>query len=95
MGAPSGLAFLRLCGMMDHLGMKISSVQVRVEDLDVLMKFGIWRVNLEVATAVLMSCDMEPSLPVRITSIGVRKIHAPLRAASLTISSGSTVWSAP
>ena len=59
------------------------------------MKFGIWRVNLAVATAVLTYRGVDPSLHVRLTSLGVQKMRAPLRAASVTIFFGSTVWRAP
>ena len=38
---------------------------------------------------------MEPSLPVRLTSLVFRKIHTLLHAASVTISFGSTVRHAP
>ena len=56
---------------------------------------GIWIVNLAVTTVVLTSRGVEPSLPVQITSFGVRKMCAPLYAASVTISFRSTVWHAP
>ena len=59
------------------------------------MKFGLWRINLAVAKAVLTSRGVEPYLPVRLTSLGVRKMCAPLRAASVAISFGSTIWQAP
>ena len=76
---------------MDLLGLTIYCVPVRVEELEVLLKFLIRGVNLAVATAVLTSHGVEPSLPVRLTYLGVRKMRVPLRAASVTISFRSTV----
>ena len=69
MKAPSGSAFLVSCGMMDRLGLKISCVPVRVRDSKVLLKIGLWRVNLVVATELLTYCGMEPFLSVRLTSL--------------------------
>ena len=94
MGASSGSDFLTFCGIMDRLGLTISCVPVRVGELEVPMKFELWRVNLAVATAVLTSRGVELSMPVRLTSLGVRKMPATLRAVSVTISFGSTVWRA-
>ena len=59
--------------MMDHLGLTIYYFQFRVGELEVLLKHVIGGVNLEIATVVLTSRGMEPSLPVRITSLGVHK----------------------
>ena len=59
------------------------------------MKIWFGGVNIEGATAVLMSHGVEPSLPVRLPSLGVRKVRAPLHAAFVTISFRSTIWRAP
>ena len=59
------------------------------------MKYGILKVNLLVSKTVLTSRGVDPTLSVRITSLGFQKMHAPLHAASVTISFGSTVWRAP
>ena len=90
----SGSVFLSSCATMDRPELTISCVPVRVGELEVPMKFELWRVNLAVATAVLTSRGVELSMPVRLTSLGVRKMPATLRAVSVTISFGSTVWSA-
>ena len=81
--------------MMDRLGLKISWFPVCFRESDVSIKFGLWRVNLAVATAVLTSRDRELSLPVQFTSLGVREMRAPLCAATVTISFWSTIWRAP
>ena len=73
MGASSGSEFLALVAMMDRLGLIISWFPFRVGELEVLLKIGLGGVNLAVATAVLTSRGMEPSLPVRLTSLRVRK----------------------
>ena len=95
MEASSGSKFLASRRTMDRLGLTIYCVPVRVEESEVLMQFGLWRVNLAVATEVLTSCSMDPPLPVRLTYLGVRKMRAPLRAASVMIYFWSTVWRAP
>ena len=59
------------------------------------MKIWLGGVNLAVATAVMMSCGVEPSLPVWITSLGVRNMRAPLCTVSVKIYFGSTVWRVP
>ena len=59
--------------MIDRLGLTILCVPVRVGELEVLIKFGIWRFNLAVATEVLTSRVMEPPLPIRIISVRVWK----------------------
>ena len=91
MEVSNGLAFLTFCGTMDRLGLTISYVPVRIGESEVPMKFGIWRFNLAVATAVLTFRGVATSLPVHLTSLGVRKMGTPLPAASVTISFGSTV----
>ena len=93
--ASSGSAFLASSGMMDRLGMKIYCVPVRVGELEVLMKFGLYRVILAINTAVFTPRGVEPSLSVLLTSLGVQKMCAPLRTASATISFGSIIWYAP
>ena len=95
MEVSSGSALLSSSGMMDRFGLKISCVPVRVGELEVFMEFLICRVNLAVAAEVFMSRGVEPSLPFRLTSLGFRKMRAPLRAASVTISFGGTIWRAP
>ena len=95
MVASSGSVFLAFCGMMDRLGLTISWFPVCVGESGVPMKFGFWRVNLTVATAVLTSCGLDPSLSVRLTSLRVQKMLAPLYAVSVTISFGNTVWREP
>ena len=88
---------LSFWALLVHLGsagpivLEISCVLVRLGESEVLLKILIGGVNLAVATAVLTSRGMETSLPVRITSLGVRKMRAPLCAASVTISLESTV----
>ena len=95
MEGSSGSAFLASCVMMDRLGLTISCVPVCVGDSEVLLKVGLLIVNLAVDTAVLTSCGVELSLPIQIISLGVRKMHAPLRAVSVTISFRSTVLHTP
>ena len=80
---------------MDRLGLTILWFPFRIVELEVLLNLGLGGINLAVAMAVLTSCGMEMSLPVHLTSLGVRKMCAPLRDASATISFGSTVWRAP
>ena len=86
MGALSGPAFLASVAVMDCLGLTISWFPVRVGESEVLLKLGIGGVNLAVAMAVLIYCGVEPSLPVQLTSLGVCKMCAPLRAASIHFS---------
>ena len=95
MGAPSGSAFLASVTIMDRLGMTISWFPFHVGELEVLLKLGLGGFNLSVATVVLTSHGMEFSLPLRITSLGVQKMRAPLRVVSVSISFGSTVWHTP
>ena len=59
------------------------------------MKFGLWRVNLAVTTEVLTSRGMDPSLTVRLTSLRVQDMCAPLSVKYVTISFRSTVWRTP
>ena len=95
MGASSGLALLTLVVMMDRLGLTIGWFPFCVGELEVLLKLGLGGVNLAVATAVLTSRGVDLSLPIWLTSLEVRKMPVPLRAASVTISFGSTVWCTP
>ena len=95
MGALNGSAFHALVVMMDRLGLKIYSAPVLVGEMEVLLKLGIGGFNLVLDTEVLTSCCVETSLPVQITFLGFRKMQAPLRAASMTVSFGSTVWRNP
>ena len=95
MGASSGLTFLLFFRIMDRLGMKISCVPFGIGESEVPMKFGICRVNLVIATAVFTSHGEEPSLPVRLNSLVVQKMRAPLRTASVMIFFGITSWRAP
>ena len=69
MGASRGSAFLALVAIMDRLGLKIYWFPFRVGELELLLKIGLGGFNLAVATAVLTSCDVEPSLPVQNTSL--------------------------
>ena len=91
----NGQVFLTFSGPMDPLGLKIPCDLVRVGKLDVPLKIWIGGVNLEVATMVLMSHCVEPSLNVRLTSLGVWKMCTPLCSMSVMISFGSTIWRAP
>ena len=59
-----------------------------------MLKFWLGGVNLAVATSVLTSRGVEPSLSVRLTSLGFPKMRASLRAALVIISFRSTVWHA-
>ena len=67
MGTSNVLSFLASVAMMDRLGPTISWFLFRVGELEVLLKIGIGRFNLTVAMAVLTSCGVDPSLPVRLT----------------------------
>ena len=95
MGVSSGSAFFALVAMMNFLGLKISYVPICVGDTDAMLKIGHGGVNLAVTTSALTSFGVEPSLPVRLTLTGVRKMRAPLLDASVTLSFGNTVWGAP
>ena len=93
--ALSGSAFFALVVIMDCLELRISCVPVRFGETEVLLKLVIGIVNLAVSTALLMSCDMETSLTVRLAFLGVRKMRAPLRVVSVTFSFGSIFWRSP
>ena len=95
MGVSTGSAFLPSGTIMDRLVLTISLLPVCVEDLEVPLKLGLWRVNLEVATTVLVSCGVEPSLPMQLTFLGVWKMRTLLRAASVMISFESTACITP
>ena len=91
MGALSCSEFLASVAMMDHPGLTIYWFPFRVGELEVLLKLGLGGVNLAVDTAVLTSRGVEPSLPVWLSSLGVRKMCASLSAASMKIFFGITV----
>ena len=59
------------------------------------LELGLVVFNMVVDTAELASCGVEPSLPVRLTFLGVRKMHVPLRTASVTLAFGIPVWRDP
>ena len=73
MGALSGSAFLALVAMMDRLGPIISCVPVCAGDMELGLELGIGVFKLAVTTSKLTSRGIEPSLPVSLTFLGVRK----------------------
>ena len=95
MGASSGSAFFALFAIMDRLGLIISCVPVRTGEMEVLLELGLGGFNLAVATEDLTSHGVDPSLPVRLTFLGVQKTRVPLCAASVTLTSGIIVWREP
>ena len=95
MRASSGLAFLTIIAMMDRLGLKISCVPVRAGEMELGLELGIGGSKLAFALAELTSHGVEPSLPVRLTFLRVRKMHAQLRAVSVTLAFRSTLWRKP
>ena len=99
MGRSSGSAFLAFFAVMDRLGLIISCVPVFTGEMEVMSELGIGVFNLTVTTTVLMSRDVESSLPVRLIFLGFRKMCAPLRAplhaASVTLAFGRNIWHKP
>ena len=89
MGASSGSDFLALVAMMERLGLTIYWFSSHVGYMKVLLKHGLGGVNLLVATVVLMSLEVDLSLPVRITSLGVWKKCVPLQRCPLGAPSGA------
>ena len=70
----------------------ISWLLFQLGELVVLWQIWTGEVNLAAATAVFPSRGVVPYLPLLFTSHWVRKIRAPLRATSVTISFDRTVW---
>ena len=90
-----GSAFFDLFAMMDCLGVVISCVPFRAGETEVLLELGLGGFNLVVATVELTSHVMEPSLPVRLSFLGVQKMCALLRAASVKLAFRSTIFREP
>ena len=76
MGVSSGSAFLALLAMMDPLGLENSCVPVHYGEMELGLDLGLGGFNLAFASAELTSCGVEPSLPVRLTFLGVRKMRS-------------------
>ena len=95
MGASSGSELLAFFAMMDRLGLIIYGVPDRDGEMETLLDLWFRGFNLMVDTAELKIRGVEPSLPVRLTLLGVQKMLAPLRAASATLAFRSTVWRKP
>ena len=95
MGVTSGSEFLPSVAMMDRLGLTISWFPFLVGELEVLVKLGLGGINLSFITTVLTCCGVEPSLCVRLASLGVRELCVPLCAVSVALAFGSTVWRVP
>ena len=93
MGAPNGSDFLPLFVILGWLELITSWFLKRAGELEVLLKLGLEKTNLEFFSVALTSLGAEPSLLIPLTFLGVRKMRAQLRAASVTLAFRSTVWS--
>ena len=89
------MAFLASIAMMDRLGLIISCVPVCAGYMELGLELGFGGFNPMFSTAELTSRGVEPFLPLRLTFLVVRKMRAPLRATSVTLAFGSTVWREP
>ena len=74
------------------LGLRISWFPKRAVDTELGLEPGLGELNLEFSSD-LTSRGVERSLPVRLTFPGIRKMCAPVHAASVMLAFRSTVWS--
>ena len=90
-GESNGSAFLPLFAIPGWLGPITSWFLKRAWETEVVLKLGIWELNLYFVLAELTSLGIATSLYVQLTFPGVRKMCAQLHAASVTFTFGSTV----
>ena len=91
-GVSRGSEFLAHFAILERLGLITFCVPVRAGDIELGLEPRLGGFNLDFVSADLMSRGVDPSLPLRHTFLGVRKMRAQLRATSMMLAFGSTVW---
>ena len=92
MEASNGSEFLPLFAILGWLGLKISWLPVRVGKTELGLETGLGELNLDLSSDLMLR-GVALSLLVRLTFPGVsRKMCTQLRAVSVTLAFGRTVW---
>ena len=71
MGASNSSIFLPLFAILGWLGLITSWFLKRAGETEVLLKLGLWEINLEFVSAYLTSLGVAPYFSVRFTFTGV------------------------
>ena len=91
MGWSNCSEFLPPFTILGWIRLIVSWFPKRAGETEVLLKLGIWELNLELVLAELTSLGVMPSLSVWFTFPGVRKMRTLLRAAFVTFAFRNTV----
>ena len=91
-GVLNGSAFLPLFAIMGRLGLITSWFPKRNGEVELRLEPGLGEFKLDFVLADLTSYGVDPPLTVQLTFSRVWKMRAQLRATSVMLAFGSTVW---